>query len=125
MPALLSDKTVTARKVHVCMTCQQPAVQPGEQYRRATYAYDGRAYDVVSCALCRDLLDTVYRWSGMPDEGVGMDDFTEWAHEHRDDGTWGEEARAFIARLYTSDGPALPLPAHDGDLKAAGIEADS
>lgn len=122
MTTLLRSRTTTARKVHLCTTCQQPAVQPGEQYERTTYIYDGHFYSALDCTGCRAISGVVYEWCGMPDEGIGMDSYTEWAHEHRADETWGEEARAFIRRLYTSAGPALPLPAHDGDLTAAGIE---
>lgn len=124
MTTVLASKTHTARKVHLCRVCQQPAVRPGEQYRRTTLLCDGSVYDWVECAACAEINGSVYEWCGMPDSGVGMDDYTEWAHEHRDDETYGEEARAFIRRLYTSSGPALPLPAYDGDIEAARWDAD-
>ena len=95
---ILSKKTVTARKAHVCMTCSATAIQPGQTYRRATYIYDGRIYNWVQCVECDALGGIVYDWSGA-DEGVGLDEYVEWAEEHRDDGAHGEAARAYLVRL--------------------------
>lgn len=100
---LLRSKTVTARKVHLCTTCGQPAVQPGQEYQRTTYLYDCHFHSCVTCSDCSAIDGVVYEWCGMPDEGIGMDSFAEWAHEHRDDETWGEEARAFLGRLTALD----------------------
>lgn len=98
MPDLINDKTVTARKPHGCMTCGT-AIQAGETYSRQTYVYDGRVYDWVQCAECRALSGIVFRWvEDWYDEGIGQDEYVEWAREHRDDPTQGEAARAFLAR---------------------------
>ena len=98
MPTLLSSKTVTARKPHRCGSCSTVAVQPGDTYTRESYVYDGRAYTWVSCADCAALMPEVWDWAGMPDEGVGPDEYAEWALDHRDDPTHGEAARAFLIR---------------------------
>lgn len=98
MPELLREKTVTARKAHRCATCNATAIQPGQTYHRATYVYDGRVYDWVQCVECDKLVGIVYDWSGA-DEGVGLDEYVEWAEDHRDDETHGDAARAYLARL--------------------------
>lgn len=98
MPELLKEKTVIARKAHGCMTCNATAIQPGQPYHRATYVYDGRVYDWVQCVECEALSGIVYDWAG-DDDGIGRDDYIEWAEEHRDDGTHGEAARSYLARL--------------------------
>lgn len=82
MPTLLREKTVTARKQHTCETCNATAVQPGDTYRRSTYAYDGRVYDWVQCDPCRNMAAEVFSWVGVTDEGVTGDDYTEWACEY-------------------------------------------
>lgn len=99
MPDLLREKTVTARKAHECMTCTATAIRPGETYVRTTYVYDGHLYDWVQCTECDQISGLVYNWSSDPDEGVGRDDFMEWAREHHDDPRHGEAARAYLARV--------------------------
>lgn len=89
MPSLIAEKTVTARKPHRCLCCGVVAIHPGQRYHRETYVYDGRVYDWVSCADCNEIQGDVYEWHGCPDEGVGADEFDEWAMENR-----GEDSRA-------------------------------
>ena len=100
MPDLLKSKTVTARKPHGCQTCNATAIQPGEQYRRDTYIYDGRVYDWVQCAACSTLASMVFEWSGDPDEGIGRDEYIEWAREACHEETLaGERARWLLSRV--------------------------
>ncbi|KAA9104994.1 hypothetical protein [Microbacterium rhizomatis] len=99
MPDLLKTKDVKARKPHSCETCNMTAIQPGETYSRDTYVYDGRIYDWVQCAACSALCGIVFAWAAYPDEGVGRDDYTEWAREvAADDTLEGERARWYLAR---------------------------
>ena len=94
MPHLISEKKVTARKAHGCMLCTATAIQPGQQYIREVYAFDGRVYTWISCTDCAAIGGEVYEWYGQPDEGVGADSYYEWACEHRDDA----RAVAYLAR---------------------------
>lgn len=97
MPDLLKLRKLTARKAHPCCICTAPAVQPGETYERRTYVYDGQVYDWVNCKPCNDLISVVADWSSA-DEGVGQEDFAEWAGDHKDDPDHSEAARAFLVR---------------------------
>jgi hypothetical protein len=99
MPSLLKSKTVTARKAHACQTCSATAIQPGQTYERDTYAYDGRVYDWVQCGPCADIADEIWNWSIQTDEGIGREDYDEWASEFRDDPVHGDDARAYRARI--------------------------
>lgn len=100
MPQLLRSRTVTARKPHRCMTCNATAIRRGEQYQRDTYAYDGQVYDWVQCADCAAIGGIVFEWAGHPDEGVGADDYMEWAREAANEDTpEGEQARRYLARV--------------------------
>lgn len=82
MPTLLAEKTVKARKRHLCQTCNATAIQPGETYSRQAYVYDGRVYDWVQCVACRALGDLVFRWmEDWYDEGISRDEYVEWARE--------------------------------------------
>lgn len=99
-PTLLRESRPTARKDHSCEDCFGP-IPKGTTYRRATLVYDGHVYDWLECDPCEALAPTVWHWSYSPDEGVGPDEFLEWAEEHRDDPQHGEAARAFLARRPT------------------------
>ena len=81
MPTLLREKDVTARKPHVCRTCPNVAIEPGEVYRRSTYAHDGTVYDWVQCSACAEASGWVYAWAGCPDEGVGESEYLEWSRD--------------------------------------------
>lgn len=100
MPALLSSKTVTARKPHRCSCCGAVAILPGQTYKREALAYDGHAYTWVSCADCQRLTMEVWDWSGCPDEGINSDDYLTWAEDHRLDPDRGLDARAFLTRYH-------------------------
>lgn len=96
---VLSSKTVTARKVHRCMECGAAAIRPGDEYLRQACLHDGRVYAWVVCVDCRALTDAVWEWAGEPwDEGIGIDTYTEWAHEFAADPEHGEKARAYLVR---------------------------
>lgn len=101
MTTLLREKTVTARKAHACATCNQPAAQPGDTYRRTTYVYDGRIYDWVQCDPCREMATEVFDWVGYPDEGIGLDHYYEWASEAVIHGTPDQQvmAKNYLERL--------------------------
>lgn len=100
MPELLSRKTVRARKAHVCSSCNAWAVQPGEEYERSTYVFDGHVYDWVQCAGCVAITSAVIHWlDGYRDDGIGADAYAEWAQEHADHTEHGEAARAYLSRL--------------------------
>lgn len=98
MFTVLKQQTPTARKAHRCGSCDTLAVRPGQTYRRTTILYDGRVYDWVDCPDCLAINGLVWEWSGMPEEGIGPDSYHEWAHEHRNDETWGPQARAYLDR---------------------------
>lgn len=85
MPDLISERTVTARKPHHCQCCGTVAAQPGDTYRRSTYAYDGHAYTWISCRDCDDITADVWAWYDQPEEGVTRDDYECWAAEHSTD----------------------------------------
>lgn len=87
-----------ARKVHPCSLCGGPAVQPGEEYTRETFAYDGTVYDWISCAPCLGIYFAVYDWVSYDDEGISSDHYDEWASEYADDPEHGEASRAYLAR---------------------------
>jgi hypothetical protein len=106
MPTLIREKTVTARKPHACQCCGTVAVQPGETYKRATYAFDGRVYDWVSCTECQAASTFVFEWACWGDEGIGPDHYQQWAEE--------------TARGY---GNSAELDAAEAYLRRRGIEA--
>ena len=81
----VSRRTVTARKVHPCMTCRAPAVQPGEPYERVVYVYDGSAYAWVQCFACRQVIEQVRNYADPYFEsGVGEGEYLAWAGENPD-----------------------------------------
>jgi hypothetical protein len=97
---LVKSKAVVARKAHACRCCGATAIQRGETYIRETYAYDGQIYDWVMCTPCGGIAGDVYEWAGAPDEGVGNDQYVEWAEEKALDPTGAEHehALAFLVR---------------------------
>ncbi|HEU5223454.1 MAG TPA: hypothetical protein VFU07_07210 [Candidatus Lumbricidophila sp.] len=92
---LLRSKMVKARKAHRCRTCASVAVAVGDTYSRDTYVYDGRVYDWVQCRECVALSGAVFNWCSYVDEGIGAEQYEEWATEHADH---DERAQAFLAR---------------------------
>lgn len=107
-PRLVSERIVTARVTHDCMTCARVAAIKGETYTRTTLAYDGTVYDWIQCQPCRRIALSVAYWSTSAD-GIGQGDYADWADEHRDDPGFGPTARAYLARLT----PASNQGAHD------------
>ncbi|AEQ20969.1 hypothetical protein E3_0550 [Rhodococcus phage E3] len=99
MTTVLKRTQPTARKEHRCETCFSK-IQPGVQYHRATVLYDGRIYEWVNCGPCEDVFDAVWGWSNQYDEGIGPDDYEEWACEFESDPACGEQARAYLARRW-------------------------
>jgi hypothetical protein len=100
MPTMLGDKTVVARKPHLCQTCDAIAVEKGQEYRRVTYAFDGTVYVWVQCEACRSLEPAITDWVQDYHEGISRDDYHEWAREHEhDENPNGDAARAYLARV--------------------------
>lgn len=91
----ISRREVTARKPHRCMCCEVVAIVPGERYEREVCAYDGRIYTWVSCVECVAIRSKVAEWAADADDGVGADDYLEWAHEFADT---DPDAAAFLER---------------------------
>lgn len=83
-----------ARKVHRCDWCYGN-IQPGEKYRRTTNIYDDQLYDWVSCSQCDALAGDVWEWAYRPEEGIGEDSFSEWAHDHSEQ---DDRARGYLTR---------------------------
>lgn len=98
MTNLIRTSTPVARKVHRCRCCGAPAVQPGDKYKRDTLVYDGRIYDWVSCVECSALFATVWDWSDGGEDGIGPEQYAEWALDYADDPEHGEKARAYLLR---------------------------
>lgn len=100
----LRDKTVKhARKQRVCSICPAVAVRPGDSYTSTLYLVDDTVGEWLLCADCRAITDEVMDWCcnelGMsPYEGIGPDDYIEWARAHPDH----EGARALTARFEAS-----------------------
>lgn len=65
------------------MTCYT-TIESGEQYMRETYVYEGHLYTWKTCAGCFALTNTVYSWCADPYEGVGPEQYLEWALENRE-----------------------------------------
>lgn len=97
MPTHLRSARPKARKTHQCAWCLI-TIEPGTVYTRDSLAYDGHAYDWISCTDCDDLVSVVYRSCDYPDEGVNAEDYYEWAEAYADDPVHGEAARAYLAR---------------------------
>lgn len=96
MPELISSTRVKARKVRECLCCGAVAIHPGQEYQRDVFKFDGRVYTWVSCDDCKDIGGEVFDWCGQPwDEGVGQDQFDEWATEHE---ATDPRAAAYLAR---------------------------
>jgi hypothetical protein len=101
MPELISSTRVVARKAHGCRTCPSTAIQPGTEYTRDVYKYDGSVYAWVQCDECCAIANAVWNWAwASHDEGVGADEYQEWANEYADDPKHGEAARAYLARCF-------------------------
>lgn len=95
---MLRVANTTARFHHHCESCGIK-IEPGTQYKRSTYFYDGRLCEWKSCLACELIVNDVYAWMSYQEEGVSEDDFCEWAECHRDDVKFGGAARAFLARV--------------------------
>lgn len=95
-PQLLSEKRVKARKTHMCETCRRPAITPGQEYTRASYVFDGRAYTWIQCDHCRSISMKV--WDYWPDsDGIDMDHYEEWADDNYET---DEDAKAYWLRRF-------------------------
>lgn len=106
MPTLLNEKTVKARKPHLCNCCYAVAVEPGQTYTRTTYVYDGRVYDWVSCTECQRVAGDVFEYAADPEEGIGPDTYQEWAEDavaYSKDDAVREAAKAYLRRRGLED----------------------
>jgi hypothetical protein len=93
----LSDRTPTARKPHRCDWCGD-RIEPGTKYRRTTHLGPDGLYEWIQCPPCGPLVSPAFDWAGWPDDGLTDDELHEWATEHTNDSTMGEQARAFLER---------------------------
>lgn len=100
MPELLRSKRVKARKSHSCATCWGRAIEPGDEYQRDTYAFDGTVYDWVQCAPCAAMSPLIFAWAIDSDEGIGQGEYAEWAEDHLNDPDHGVTARLYMNRLH-------------------------
>lgn len=98
MPTLLKSRDVKARKHHWCQPCGSYTIKAGQKYRRESYVFDGQAYDWLMCLRCTEIISLVRAWCGDRDEGVGPEDFYEWAMEHRENPTYGSVAYSYLER---------------------------
>lgn len=100
MPERISESRPTARKAHVCQMCGGP-IKVGETYSRDTLKYDV-IYDWITCQPCETdgVCNEVHAWTGgYYDEGVGIEQADEWAHECADQTEEpGPMARRWLAR---------------------------
>lgn len=99
MSEVLRERKPTARKPHRCSCCGG-TIRPGVTYSRTTCLYDGRVFDWLSCPGCNDIARAVFDWVDYIDEGIGPEDYEEWAREHVDHIVYGQGARAYLARRY-------------------------
>lgn len=88
-----------ARKDHRCSLCTA-VIEKGAQHACTTCLYGDRAYNFRECAECDTdgIVAEVHAWAGSPDEGVGVEEAHEWAHEHRGDKKRGAVAASFLKR---------------------------
>jgi len=57
-PELWQPEDRTARKQHVCGECRR-TIEPGDEYRRIFYVYEGDASAHKMCERCADLDDSL------------------------------------------------------------------
>lgn len=66
-------------------SCCLSAIPKGTKYSRSTNIFDGRIYDFLTCAECERIFPDVWQWWSLSyDEGIGSDEFDEWASENQD-----------------------------------------
>ena len=102
----LRDSEPVARKPHRCDPCGV-TIQPGTQYHRQTYVYDGRVYDWISCPECWQASVYVYAWADLYDqEGIDDERYAAWAYESHDCAADESERAAATAYLIRVGGAA-------------------
>lgn len=99
MVKLISSKSLKARKYHYCKNCGIEMAAPGEFYRRDTYVYDGSVYNWTVCDDCDKIVHDVHMWCGWPEEGIGREEYYEWAVDQLDDAMYGAHAKAYLDRV--------------------------
>lgn len=99
MARLIKAKSLKARKFHYCRNCGTEIAAPGEFYRRETYVYDGSVYNWTTCDECEKIIHDVHMWCGWPEEGIGREEFYEWAIDQENDDMYGEYAKSYLARV--------------------------
>lgn len=82
---LLSEKIVIARKPHPCSVCTDTAIQPGDTYVRSAIADGGTVYVWLMCEECRAITGDVWEWTSYTEDGIGPEEYAEWASEHPND----------------------------------------
>lgn len=110
MTQLLAEDTVTARKAHRCDDCSI-TIEPGETYTRQKCLSDGQIDTWKRCTPCAGIARVVFDyWEKFDDDGIGPDDFEEWAREEQ---AKDPRALAYLVRrgLVTEEPQAVH---HDG-----------
>ncbi|MCX7445850.1 hypothetical protein OS125_11470 [Corynebacterium sp. P7003] len=95
----ISHTTPTARKPHRCFACWV-TIQPGETYDRSVLADYHTAWTIKSCLPCSEAMQFVQAYWEWPEEGVGEEEYHEWAwHASRAD-SWATEEERTAATTY-------------------------
>jgi len=88
-----------ARKPRYCDACGALAISPGDEYFREAVAHDGSVYVWITCNPCRAITQAVFAWVANADEGVGIEEYREWAAEAVASGDpLAVQARAYLDR---------------------------
>jgi len=78
----LDEKERKARKNHICDMCHG-VIPRGETYYWEKYVNCDGLYELKTCNPCSeiflDVADYVDDWRLVNDEGIGFEDFKEWA----------------------------------------------
>lgn len=90
---MIEFETITerkARKAHVCFLCDRK-IEPGENYTRRTYKYDGDFYDECYHSTCWAVLNA-YWMSDVLEDTWDAADVREWLEEEYCRACLGEDA---------------------------------
>ncbi len=100
MSKVLNTTTPRARRPRTCDYCFTTIVR-GERYKYEVIVGDDGLYAWSTCRPCVTIRPAVWRWS-YADDGIGPEEFDEWALLHESDPEHGEAARGYLARRATA-----------------------